>query len=81
MAMATKTLNVTVEAYEALRARKAPKESFTDVILRLARPTSLLDLAGLLTAEEAERMREDMRESRALSMRRNAEMDRRWVDE
>ncbi len=34
--MAAKTLTVTEEAYERLKAHKRPGESFTDVVLRLA---------------------------------------------
>ena len=33
--MATKTITVTEEAYERLRAMKREEESFTDVLLRL----------------------------------------------
>lgn len=49
---------------------KGPKESFTDVINRLAGKKSVLDLAGVLTAKEAEDMRSQVRELRSKSNRR-----------
>ena len=33
--MATKTLTITEEAYESLKAHKQPDESFTETVLRL----------------------------------------------
>ena len=44
--MAHKTITISVEAYEALLRLKKPKESFTDVILRLTSKKSLLEFAG-----------------------------------
>jgi len=44
--MAHKTITISVEAYEALLKLKKPKESFTDVILRLTSRKSLLEFAG-----------------------------------
>lgn len=68
-------MNVSVEAYEALSARKRPNESFTQVILRLARPGSLLDLAGILSNEQAQQMIDDLADSRRRSRERS---DRQW---
>lgn len=34
MCMGTKNISLTEEAYETLKARKRPNESFTDVVLR-----------------------------------------------
>ena len=44
--MAHKTITILVKAYEALLRLKKPKESFTDVILRLTSRRNLLDFAG-----------------------------------
>lgn len=40
--MATKTISITDEAYEALSREKRREESFTDVVLRLTRRTGKL---------------------------------------
>ena len=44
--MAHKTITILVKAYEALLRLKKPKESFTDVILRLTSRRNLLEFAG-----------------------------------
>lgn len=47
--MATKTVSLTVEAYERLRrARRAPGESFTDVVLRARWPEQTITGRELL---------------------------------
>ena len=47
--MATKTVSVTIEAYEKLRsARRYPSESFTQVILRATWPEDTITAAELL---------------------------------
>ncbi len=68
--MASKTINITQEAYEVLKARKKPGESFTDVVLRLAGTRPLSDLAGLLTEEEANELEKRIREGRDRSVDR-----------
>ena len=53
--MATKTLSIMDEAYEALRREKNKGESFTDVVLRLAeRRGKLADSAGKWEMSDAE---------------------------
>lgn len=79
--MPSKTVNFSVEAYQAMEAHKREGESFSDLALRKFRPHALLDLAGVLTDAEAARIKEDMEESRARSRRRRDEVDGRWVDE
>ncbi len=56
---------------------KGPKESFTDVINRLAGKRSILDLAGVLTSKEEVELRSKVREIRARSRRRLDETTRR----
>ena len=48
--MATKTVSITVDAYEKLRsARRYPSESFTQVILRAEWPEDTITAAELLS--------------------------------
>jgi len=62
-----KTITISLVAYEALRRLKRPGESFSDVILRLAR--SQPELSGLAGAwsdvpeEEAEEILRSIREA------------------
>ncbi len=53
--MAHKSLTISEEAYDALSRMKGPKESFTDIILRLTalrRRGSLLDYVKTLEPDE-----------------------------
>jgi predicted CopG family antitoxin len=70
--MATKTISITEEAYERLKSKKKGNESFTEVILRMTNKKSILDFAGILTKEEADRMEKTISESRAQSRKRMA---------
>ena len=62
--MATKSLTITNDAYERLAALKESKESFSDVITKLTRKNSLLDLVGLLSPGEGDDMKKQIRELR-----------------
>jgi len=42
--MATKTITISLDAYERLKAKKASNDSFTDIILKLTRKKNTLDL-------------------------------------
>lgn len=55
---------VTNEAYERLSAYKEPYESFSDVINRLMRHSSLLNLVGVLSHDEAKEMMDHIKEGR-----------------
>ncbi len=62
--MATKTISITKEAYDRLKARKGPEESFSDVILRLTARRPLADYAGMLSKASVKAIREAIEEAR-----------------
>lgn len=62
--MAVKTITVTEKAYEALKARKEPKESFSNTILRIAGQRSLMEFAGALSPETGARLEKAIMEAR-----------------
>ena len=70
--MAVKTITITEEAYRRLRSRKTGAESFSDVILRLAKRRPLSDFVGILSPDSAEAIRTAIEADREL---------RRKVDE
>jgi predicted CopG family antitoxin len=61
----SKSIRLSEDAYERLAAHKREDETFSDVVLRLAGERSLMQLAGILTDEEADAMREAVEERRA----------------
>lgn len=64
--MATKTIGITEEVYERLKARKREDESFTDLVDRLmdeARPDWRAGF-GMLSEDEATELRKAVDESR-----------------
>ena len=68
--MSTKTISIKTTAYERLRQRKKPRESFTDVINRLTEKKSLMEFAGILSDEDANRIEESIRKIRVESAKR-----------
>jgi predicted CopG family antitoxin len=54
--MTVKTITVTEDAYEALKALKAPRESFSETILRVSGKRSLREFVGVLSEESAQRL-------------------------
>jgi len=62
--MATKTISITREAYDRLKARKGPGESFSDVILRLTERRPLAEYAGMLSKSSVSAIREAVEEAR-----------------
>lgn len=62
-----RNIRLTEEAYQRLERRKQPGESFSDTVERIAGERSLLDLAGILTDEEADEMRDAIREQESRS--------------
>ncbi|HYV08840.1 MAG TPA: antitoxin VapB family protein [Thermoplasmata archaeon] len=70
--MATKTISISKEAYDRLRARKRPGDSFSDVILRLTERRPLAEYAGMLSKSSVKAIREAIEE--AQSTRRNLDV-------
>ena len=62
--MATKTISITKEAYDRLRARKGRNDSFSDVILRLTEHRPLADYAGMLSKSSVKAIRNAIEEAR-----------------
>lgn len=65
--MGTKTIRLDEEAYERLSSRKHEGESFSEVVKRVIGERSLLEIAGILSDEEADELRatiEDRRNAR-----------------
>lgn len=62
--MATKTISITKEAYDRLRSRKGPNESFSDVILRMTERRPLVEYAGMLSKSSVKAIREAIEEAR-----------------
>lgn len=63
--MVTKTLTITKEAYEQLKALKMPGESFTEEIKRITRgKDDIMRFAGILSEEEGEEMLKDIKRMR-----------------
>jgi len=60
----TKTISLTREAYDRLRARKGPNESFSDVILRLTARKPLPESVGMLSKSSVKAIREAIEETR-----------------
>ena len=60
----SKSIRLSEEAYDRLAAHKREDETFSEVVLRLAGERSLLELAGILSDEEADALRDAVAERR-----------------
>lgn len=60
----SKSIRLSEEAYERLEAHKRSDETFSDVVLRLAGERSVLELAGILSDEEADALERAIDERR-----------------
>ena len=80
--MATKTITVTENAYEALKAKKEERESFSETILRITKKRSIWDFYGVLRGEPGERLEKAIRELRQIRAEANknrlAHLRRKW---
>jgi len=65
--MGAKNISISDEAYQRLASLKLSGESFTDVINRLTSKRSVLELAGVLQPQEADRLREFVKQIRTSS--------------
>lgn len=70
--MATRTVNLSEEAYKRLKALKQEGESFSEVVNRITGKYALMDLVGVLSEEEADEVRRHVRDLRR-RMRRDVE--------
>jgi len=68
--MGTKNIAISDEAYQMLKALKKSGESFTDVIERMTRKSSVLELAGVLSKGEVASVERHVKEIRKRSSRR-----------
>ena len=68
--MPTRTISITEEAYERLKIQKSPKESFTDVINRITGKRSIMEFAGILSNEDADKIKAHIKGMRARSRKR-----------
>lgn len=62
--MATKTITVTVDAYESLKSLKEPRESFSETIERVAGKRSLMEFVGTLSEESAIKLENNIKRLR-----------------
>ena len=62
--MATKSITITNEAYERLAIIKGNKESFSDVINKITRKYSFLDIIGIFSNKEADEIEANIKDIR-----------------
>jgi predicted CopG family antitoxin len=62
--MATRTISLAEDAYEALLAMKRPGESFTEIVRRLTRRRSLADLCDVMDRKAAQAVAEAIEANR-----------------
>ena len=62
--MGTKTISISDEAYNLLRAIREGNESFTETILKIAKKDPLERLTGILSKKEADELRSHIKASR-----------------
>lgn len=75
--MSTKTITITDEAYNRLKAAKEEGESFTKAIIKITKKNPLDALVGILTKEDANELRENIKGVRQKMEERIAETAKR----
>ena len=71
--MVVKTVTVTADAYDRLRAQKGPGESFSEVIVRLTSRRALASFSGVLSSDAATRLRFEVEAERRSRSPKDAE--------
>lgn len=79
--MAVKTITVTEKAYDALKGKKAPNESFSETIMRMAGRKPLSAFFGVLGRESGERLEKAIGELRKQHSETYRERIKRIVNE
>lgn len=62
--MSTKTISLSEDAYDRLKALKKEKESFSDLVRRLCSGVKLKNFYGVLSRESAEEMEKTIQKRR-----------------
>ncbi|MBI2675065.1 MAG: antitoxin VapB family protein [Candidatus Aenigmarchaeota archaeon] len=62
--MAVKTITITESAYKVLKSLKAPRESFSETIMRVAKRRPLKEFFGVLDRESGKRIESTLIEMR-----------------
>lgn len=70
--MPARTVNLSQDAYALLASLKQPRESFSDVVRRLAGERSLFDLVGVLDEAQARKLEDRVKAGRDRAARRRA---------
>jgi len=61
--MSTRNVRLDEDVYERIKSEKRPDETFSETVERLIGGSSLLDLAGILSDDEADEFRRAIDES------------------
>jgi len=78
--MGTKNVRLDDDVYERVKSEKRPDETFSEAIERLIGGASLLDLAGILSDDEAAEMREVIEDVKTDSTEDTDELVARFED-
>ena len=67
-----RTVNLSNEAYDLLASLKHDRESFSDVVKRIAGERSLFEIVGVLDEEQAKQLEDRIKAGRERAGRRRA---------